>query len=132
MPCFGVQLSTEQIGTLPGPMLPANVTGELDLTQSLTGGLDNGTAATRGYTTSPPGMPYFSNASQVRLALLTGYFPMLKAQTLSVQAHHAGLHLNCCPAMLLRMISSGSSQDCGYLMLGVYNLLPFIMYYNAA
>ncbi len=46
-------------------MLPSNVTGELDLTQSLTGGLDNGTAATRGYTTSAPGMPYFSNASQV-------------------------------------------------------------------
>lgn len=65
----GAQLSTEQIGTLPGPMLPSNVTGELDLTQSLTGGLDNGTAATRGYTTSAPGMPYFSNASQVRLAL---------------------------------------------------------------
>lgn len=50
-------------------MLPSNVTGELDLTQSLTGGLDNGTAATRGYTTSAPGMPYFSNASQVSLAL---------------------------------------------------------------
>ena len=60
-----LQLSTEQIGTLPGPVLPSNVTGELDLTQSLTGGLDNGTAATRGYTTSAPGTPYFSNASQV-------------------------------------------------------------------
>ena len=60
-----LQLSTEQIGTLPGPVLPSNVTGELDLTQSLTGGLDNGTAATRGYTTSAPGTPYFSNDSQV-------------------------------------------------------------------
>ncbi|KAK9915059.1 hypothetical protein WJX75_004249 [Coccomyxa subellipsoidea] len=62
------QLSTEQIGTLPGPVLPSNVTGELDLTQSLTGGLDNGTAATRGYTTSAPGTPYFSNDSQVAVA----------------------------------------------------------------
>ncbi|BDA43081.1 Desiccation-related protein PCC13-62 [Coccomyxa sp. Obi] len=62
------QLSTQQIGTLPGPMLPSNVTGELDLTQSLTGALDNGTAATRGYTTSPSGMPFFSNATQVAVA----------------------------------------------------------------
>lgn len=64
-----MQLSTQQIGTLPGPVLPTNVTGELDLTQSLTGPLDNGTAATRGYTTTPSGMPYFSNASQVLVSL---------------------------------------------------------------
>ncbi|EIE26936.1 hypothetical protein COCSUDRAFT_59434 [Coccomyxa subellipsoidea C-169] len=62
------QLSTEQIGTIPGPKPPANVTGELDLTQSLTGGKDNETAATRGYVTESPGSPYFSNASQVAVA----------------------------------------------------------------
>ncbi len=61
-----LQLSTEQIGSLPGPQLPANVTGELDLTQALNGGLDNGTAATRGYNTNVgSGVPFFSNATQV-------------------------------------------------------------------
>ncbi|EIE26937.1 hypothetical protein COCSUDRAFT_59435 [Coccomyxa subellipsoidea C-169] len=64
------QMSTEQIGTIPpSPLLPTNVTGELDLTQSLTGQLDNGTAATRGFEIPPPGVPFFSNATQVAVAL---------------------------------------------------------------
>lgn len=64
-------MSTEQIGTIPpSPLLPTNVTGELDLTQSLTGQLDNGTAATRGFEIPPPGVPFFSNATQV----CSGYF----------------------------------------------------------
>ena len=51
-------------------MLPANVTGELDLTQSLTGPADNGTAATRGYASLPNyNMPFISNGSQVVLPM---------------------------------------------------------------
>ena len=39
-----MQLTLQQVGTIPGPVLPQNVTGELDLTQGF-GPLDNGTAA---------------------------------------------------------------------------------------
>ena len=64
------QLSLQQVGTVPGPVLPANVTGELDLTQSLTGPLDNGTPQTRGYTAVPNyNMPYVSSSSQVTLPM---------------------------------------------------------------
>ena len=60
------QLTLQQVGTVPGPVLPQNVTGELDLTQGF-GPLDNGTAATRGYVPVPNlNMPLFSNGSQVR------------------------------------------------------------------
>ena len=62
-----MQESGGQFGAIPPPgPLPTNVTGELDLTQAF-GPLDNGTAATRGLVTMPSGIPYFSNASQVRL-----------------------------------------------------------------
>ena len=62
-----VQESGGQFGAIPPPgPLPTNVTGELDLTQAF-GPLDNGTAATRGLVTVPSSVPYFSNASQVRL-----------------------------------------------------------------
>ena len=57
-------MTIEQLGYIPPPPLPTNVTGELDLTQGF-GPMDNGTAATRGYVPVPSGMPYFSNASQV-------------------------------------------------------------------
>ena len=61
----GVQLTLQQVGEVPGPVLPQNVTGELDLTQGF-GPLDNGTAATRGYVPVPnTNMPLFSNDSQV-------------------------------------------------------------------
>ena len=43
-----------------------NVTGQMDLTQGMSGPMDNGTAATRGYVVVPSGTPYFSNASQVQ------------------------------------------------------------------
>ena len=59
-------MSLEQLGDIPpGAPQPTNVTGELDLTQGF-GPLDNGTYLTRGYYMTPPGVPYFSNASQVR------------------------------------------------------------------
>ena len=61
-----MQLNTQQVGPLPSPMQPANVTGELDLTQSLAGPADNGTAATRGYTPVSSGVPNFTNSSQAR------------------------------------------------------------------
>ena len=57
-------MSIQQLGYIPGPPLPQNVTGEMDLTQGF-GPVDNGTAATRGFTPVPSGMPNFSNASQV-------------------------------------------------------------------
>ncbi len=60
------QESTQAVGPIPSPVLPPNVTGELDLTQSLAGPLDNGTAATRGYSVLPPGVPNYTNGSQVR------------------------------------------------------------------
>jgi hypothetical protein len=64
---LAAQMTTQQIGTIPPPFpVPTNVTGELDLTQSLTGTLDNGTAATRGFVTPPSGTPFFSNATQVQ------------------------------------------------------------------
>ena len=61
-----VQMSIEQLGYIAPPPLPMNVTGQMDLTQGMSGPMDNGTAATRGYVVVPSGMPYFSNASQVR------------------------------------------------------------------
>ncbi len=63
-------MSIEQLGYIAGPILPMNVTGQMDLTQGMTGPRDNGTAATRGYVVVPSGTPYFSNASQVRHHLL--------------------------------------------------------------
>ena len=64
LPC--VQMSIEQLGYIPPPPLPMNVTGQMDLTQGMSGPMDNGTAATRGYVVVPSGTPYFSNASQVQ------------------------------------------------------------------
>jgi hypothetical protein len=62
------QEAPDQVGTLPtSPLQPANVTGQLDLTQSLAGPLDNGTAATRGFNLAiTSGAPFFSNATQAR------------------------------------------------------------------
>ena len=60
------QMNLAQLGDIPpGAPEPMNVTGELDLTQAF-GPLDNGTYLTRGYYMTPSGVPYFSNASQVR------------------------------------------------------------------
>ena len=60
------QMRLEELGDIPpGAPVPTNVTGELDLTQGF-GPLDNGTYLTRGYHMTPPSVPYFSNASQVR------------------------------------------------------------------
>ena len=67
-----LQMSIQQLGYIPPPPLPQNVTGEMDLTQGF-GPMDNGTAATRGYTPVPSGMPNFSNASQVTPLQLTSY-----------------------------------------------------------
>ena len=74
-----LQLNLQQLGAIPSPILPANVTGELDLTQSLAGPADNGTAATRGYAPipNPYGTPYISNSSQVWLPCsLPGVLPL--------------------------------------------------------
>ena len=69
-PVLSMQLTLQQVGEVPGPVLPQNVTGELDLTQGF-GPLDNGTAATRGYVPVPNlNAPYFSNSTQVCAAYL--------------------------------------------------------------
>ena len=52
-----------------GPTLPANVTGELDLTQCLSGPLENATAASRGLVYERVCMNFFSNASQVAVGV---------------------------------------------------------------
>ncbi len=50
------------------PILPANVTGELALTQGLQGPLDNGTYLTRGYTTPASQPPFISKDVRVGVA----------------------------------------------------------------
>ena len=52
-----------------GPTLPANVTGELDLTQCLSGPLENATATSRGLVYKPACKNFFSNASQVAVGI---------------------------------------------------------------
>ena len=47
---------------------PHNVTGELDLTQSLVGTKADATAETRGYKPSPMGAPNSANLSHVAVA----------------------------------------------------------------
>lgn len=54
--CRFVQQSTEEVGPIPPPLTaegPANVTGEMDLTQSLTGPAQDATAGSRGLDPTP-------------------------------------------------------------------------------
>lgn len=52
-----VQMSVQQLGYIPSGPQPMNVTGQMDLTQGMTGPYDNGTYLTRGYTMTPSGTP---------------------------------------------------------------------------
>lgn len=95
-------MTIEQLGYIPPPPLPTNVTGELDLTQGF-GPADNGTAATRGYVPVPSGTPYFSNASQVSVcsAHKSDLYPMpCKKRLTSVAAIHCAD-----PALVAKMLS---------------------------
>ena len=90
------QMNLAQLGDIPpGAPEPMNVTGELDLTQAF-GLLDNGTYLTRGYYMTPSGVPYFSNASQVRphISELVSSFCRLSA---------AGLHQHTVSSGMQRM-----------------------------
>jgi hypothetical protein len=87
------QMSIQQLGYIPPPPLPMNVTGQMDLTQAMTGPVDNGTAATRGYVVVPSGMPYFSNASQVAVATpmmmgMSSSSPMMSSPSVSAGGRH--------------------------------------------
>ena len=61
-------MTTAEVGNIPTTLPPVGV-GEADLTQSLTGPLEDGSANTRGLVTLTPGPINFSNATQVRFFL---------------------------------------------------------------
>lgn len=72
-----VQESVEELGTIMDPLTaagPYEVIGELDLTQSLTGPADNGTAATRGLVYTPSGSPNNANTSTVQVGTPGGQY----------------------------------------------------------
>jgi len=77
-----VQESVEEVGTIMDPLTaagPATVVGELDLTQSLTGPADNGTAATRGLVYTPNGTPNSANTSTVQVGTPGGDYTWMMA-----------------------------------------------------
>lgn len=53
---------------------PSKVVGEMDLTQSLTGPADNGTAATRGLHYTHSGSPNKANTSTVQVGTPGGQY----------------------------------------------------------
>ena len=66
-----VQMTVAEFGDVLPPITadgPKNVTGELDLTQSLVGVKADATADTRGLKPSPLGEPNFANLSHVTVA----------------------------------------------------------------
>ena len=90
-----IQMSIEQLGYIPPAPLPMNVTGQMDLTQAMTGPVDNGTAATRGYVVVPSGMPYFSNASQVIHQSQLHWRPVIRAMLFTIHQHVPVAHHRC-------------------------------------
>lgn len=71
-----LQQSVESLGEIMPPLTaagPDSVTGEMDLTQQLTGTLDDGTASTRGldYAVSP-NTPNSANTTQVAVGTPMG------------------------------------------------------------
>ena len=102
-------MNLAQLGDIPpGAPEPMNVTGELDLTQAF-GPLDNGTYLTRGYYMTPPGVPYFSNASQVRSHHELA-FRQLCRQLCSLSV--SGLHQLTMLSNTQRLCISELGQDC--------------------
>lgn len=72
-----LQESVDELGTINAPLTaagPEEVVGELDLTQSLTGPADNGTAATRGLVYTPSGVPNSANTSTVQVGTPGGAY----------------------------------------------------------
>ncbi len=66
-----LQMTVAEFGDILPPITadgPKNVTGELDLTQSLAGVKADATADTRGLKPSPLGAPNFANLSHVTVA----------------------------------------------------------------
>lgn len=71
IPCVPLQMSASEFGDVLPPLTsegPANVTGELDLTQSLVGTKVDDSYLTRGYKPSPIGAPNSANLSHVVVA----------------------------------------------------------------
>jgi len=66
-----VQQSAEYV-PMTSPVLPMNVTGELDLTQCLNGPLENATADSRGLVYTPDCNLFYSNATQVAVGTPMG------------------------------------------------------------
>ena len=73
-----LQETVAQLGTIQPPLTaagPATVVGEYDLTQSLTGAPDNGTAATRGLNTAAmSGVPNNANTTTVQVGTPGGQY----------------------------------------------------------
>jgi hypothetical protein len=80
-------MTAAQVGVIP-TTLPPVVVGQADLTQSLKGPLEDGSANTRGLVALTPGPIYFSNATQVLLALL--------GSAECVSCMHSSEHRRCC------------------------------------
>jgi len=66
-----VQQSAEYV-PMTSPVLPMNVTGELDLTQCLNGPMENATADSRGLVYTPDCNLFHSNATQVAVGTPMG------------------------------------------------------------
>ena len=80
-PAF-VQESIEELGTIMDPLTasgPATVVGEYDLTQSLTGPADDGTASTRGLVYTPDGTPNDVNTTTVQVGTPGGDYTWMLA-----------------------------------------------------
>ncbi|KAL3146076.1 hypothetical protein ABBQ38_015425 [Trebouxia sp. C0009 RCD-2024] len=76
-PIVASQEAMEELGTIMDPLTadgPSQVVGQLDLTQSLTGPADNGTAATRGLEYTPSGSPNNVNTSTVQVGTPGGQY----------------------------------------------------------
>lgn len=87
--CYALQMTVAEFGDILPPITadgPKNVTGELDLTQSLAGTKADATPETRGLKPSPMGAPNLANLSHVTVAAPGRTSPGIK-----VHLNHAEL-----------------------------------------
>ncbi|DBB03426.1 hypothetical protein WJX82_005723 [Trebouxia sp. C0006] len=81
-PMVAFQESIEELGTIMAPLTasgPATMVGEYDLTQSLTGPADDGTASTRGLVYTPDGTPNDVNTTTVQVGTPGGDYTWMLA-----------------------------------------------------
>lgn len=77
-----MQESVDDVGTIMAPLTaagPETVIGEFDLTQSLTGPADDGTAETRGLVYTPSGTPNNANTTTVQVGTPGGSYTWMLA-----------------------------------------------------